>query len=113
MAWRGPTKYFPALPIAMCVVGFASEAIAQQHTEQDWIPCAIEHGYCHLTRPTYVRYGLAGKWVYRAVTVGGIACTNEAFGSDPAKGFQKGCEVLTGAKPEVIPPELYPMSPSE
>jgi len=55
-----------------------------------WTTCASEGGTCSVSGTREVRYGANGKFVTKTVT-GAIACTNGAFGSDPANGVVKSC----------------------
>lgn len=57
-----------------------------------WVTCATENGTCAVTGTQEVRYGAAGKYVYKTVT-GSTACTNAAFGRDPIYGTVKDCAV--------------------
>ena len=56
-----------------------------------------------------MRYGANGKYVKRAVS-GNASCTNKFFGSDPAPGIFKSCEVLltTSAPPPAPAPAPAP-----
>jgi hypothetical protein len=53
-----------------------------------------------------VRYGVDGHWLQKIVTTDGGVCTNAWFGSDPAQGLGKRCElaVLAGGPPPPQPP---------
>ena len=65
-----------------------------------WVRCAAEGANCSFTGTQDVRYGLNGAYVYKKVA-GGVACTNEAFGSDPLPGADKVCD--RAAAPEPVP----------
>jgi hypothetical protein len=84
---------FSALLVAgMLSIGAAvAPGIAEAGT---WERCTHEGGVCKPNRyATMVRYGVPGKWVDRSVDWrSGIACSNEAFGTDPAHGTRKVCE---------------------
>jgi alpha-L-rhamnosidase len=59
-----------------------------------WSACAVEGETCKVSGTQQVRYGVNGS--YRILGVNGqIACTNSAFGGDPALGKTKTCEVLS------------------
>lgn len=58
-----------------------------------WDHCANERGACSFQGPGMVRYGAHGRFVYREAS-NGIACTNEAFDTDPAPDEPKRCERL-------------------
>ncbi len=62
-----------------------------------WRVCAPEGGQCALRGPAMLRYGGAGRYVYREVS-GSLACTNESLGGDPAPGSPKQCETLRVAR---------------
>lgn len=57
-----------------------------------WVACASERGICVFGGDHEVRYGVAGKQVTRTFH-DAVACTNDAFGNDPAPGKIKACEV--------------------
>ncbi len=56
-------------------------------------PCAVEGGRCSFSGSKQVRYGANGRYVSRTFT-GGAACTNQAFGTDPAPGVSKSCSLV-------------------
>lgn len=58
-----------------------------------WSSCAPEGGYCNFRGPGMLRYGTAGRYVYREA-VNGQRCGNDEFGGDPAPGMSKRCELL-------------------
>lgn len=58
-----------------------------------WNTCASEGGYCNFRGPGMLRYGAAGRYVYREA-VNGQRCGNDEFGGDPAPGMSKRCEML-------------------
>jgi hypothetical protein len=55
-----------------------------------WTACAIEGGVCSLSGTHQIRYGANGYYLTKTVT-GSIACTNTAFGGDPAYRQVKSC----------------------
>ena len=55
-----------------------------------WVSCASENGTCSFPGTTRVRYGAGSSFNYANAT-GSIACTNAAFGGDPAYGQGKSC----------------------
>ena len=58
--------------------------------------CADQGGTCTVKNaPNTVAYGIKDKWVYKQVTGKTIACTTEAFGSDPYPGVNKKCSYNT------------------
>ena len=60
--------------------------------EAGWTSCASEGGNCAVSGTHTVGFGVNGAFVFREVS-GGIACTNAAFGVDPAVGVVKSCYV--------------------
>lgn len=65
----------------------------QTPTSLAWDSCAPEGRRCNVRSDTVVRYGAAGRYQYREVS-GSIACSNDAFGGDPAPSQLKRCEAL-------------------
>ena len=63
----------------------------------DWIPCAREGEYCKFEGRREVAYGAGKQWVSRYHD-GGVKCTVDKFGKDPAVGIVKSCRV----KDEVV-----------
>jgi hypothetical protein len=63
-------------------------------TEQ-WTLCANEYQHCAFTGTRRVRFGLGTSWVERDLTAigGGVTCRLATFGSDPAVGVTKRCEL--------------------
>lgn len=60
--------------------------------QQDWRPCAAEGEVCSFDGEALVRYGVPGSYVFRNARYR-VECSTQAFGSDPAKGVAKRCEV--------------------
>jgi hypothetical protein len=54
--------------------------------------CAREGGWCAFNGTRRVRYGANGRFAFQVIN-GGIHCTNEAFGGDPAPYQPKACWV--------------------
>ena len=59
-------------------------------TDGSWTTCASEGGVCSVSGTHQVRYGANGFYLTKTVT-GPIACTNAAFGGDPAYRQVKAC----------------------
>ena len=59
-------------------------------TSDGWTGCATEGGVCSFSGTHLVRYGANGYYTSKTVT-GSIACTNTAFGGDPAYRQVKSC----------------------
>lgn len=97
----------PLLGLALLVLllGDAGPATAQRYGEGGgWAVCAREYEICRTRGPAVVRFGVPGRWLVREVGGGGIPCSREAFGGDPAYGVRKVCEVRVHAAPPPPPP---------
>lgn len=79
----------------------------------DWVRCAVQEQRCSFTGTRLVRYGcypspsapqcgVNGTWTSREFT-DGVTCNGAAFGSNPAPGALKECQ-LQGSEPEPPPP---------
>ena len=71
-----------------------------------WTQCATEGGTCSFSGTKVVQYGGGGHYKYFQVT-NGIACTNAAFGQDPASGSVKTCSLQATAPPVAGDPGGY------
>ncbi|HEX6364279.1 MAG TPA: hypothetical protein VFZ93_15080, partial [Albitalea sp.] len=58
-----------------------------------WTRIAVEGQAFTVSGTATVRYGADTRWVQKSVTSGG-QCTNTFFGTDPAHGTVKSCELL-------------------
>ncbi len=76
-----------------------SEALAFRPT---WTRIAFEGQPFTVSGTQTVRYGSGGNWVQRSVTGVG-QCTNAFFGSDPAVGVDKRCQVRRSPAPDPAP----------
>jgi subtilisin family serine protease len=72
-----------------------------------WTKVAVEGQTYTLTGTQKVRYGVDTRWIEKTLS-GTIQCTNAFFGSDPAYGVVKSCEVA-GVTPPPPPPESPPV----
>ena len=83
-----------------------SPSPAPSPSEGTWTKVADEWQSFVIDGTKQVRYGVGSSWITRSITGGG-QCTNSAFGSDPAPGIVKSCEVLattaTGQTPGPSP----------
>lgn len=61
----------------------------------NWKSCSSEEGLCAFVGETEVRFGAGASWI-TAIVQGGIPCTRQAFGKDPAPGIKKVCEIAEG-----------------
>lgn len=69
--------------------------------EVQWISCANEFQTCRFIGARRVRFGVDTRWVERELTApstGGVPCRVATFGSDPAVGVAKRCEL----RPEAV-----------
>lgn len=62
------------------------------NTASSWTKCSGEWGTCSITGTQRVRFGIPGHWLYQVAT-GNLGCTTSVFGSDPAPGIGKECDV--------------------
>ncbi|OCT13485.1 hypothetical protein A8709_17940 [Paenibacillus pectinilyticus] len=58
----------------------------------NWVNCAGENNPCNFTGTKQVRYGVTGSYVYGTFT-NTVMCSNNGFGTDPAVGQYKTCDV--------------------
>ena len=57
-----------------------------------WSRCARENERCEFSGSAQVRYGVAGRYVYRDAR-NGLTCNTDSFGSDPYENRVKTCEI--------------------
>ena len=57
-----------------------------------WVRCAMEGERCEFRGQTQVRYGTAGRYVYRDA-FDGVRCNSRSFGGDPFVNRIKTCEI--------------------
>ena len=72
---------------------------AQGGVDAGWTRVAVEHEAFSVPGTQTVRYGVGSNWITKTVSGGGD-CSNEWFGSDPAVGIVKACEVGSAASTE-------------
>lgn len=58
----------------------------------NWVNCAGENNPCNFTGTKQVRYGVTGSYIYGTYT-NTVMCSNNGFGTDPAPGQYKHCDV--------------------
>ena len=69
------------------------QASALRHADApDWRRCAGEGERCEFQGRSQVRYGTAGRYVYRDA-YNGVRCDTRSFGSDPYTDRVKSCEI--------------------
>ena len=91
-----------ALLIAAAVTALAgSDAVAA------WTSCAKEGQVCRFEGRREVAYGAGDRWVSR-VHAGGVKCTTDKFGKDPAPGVVKSCRVRDDAVAQAGPAKWTP-----
>lgn len=91
----GPTGHNSSLAALLLLLGamLAPPSVQAQPQGEDWTVCATEGQTCRTGGgETMVRFGADGRYAFR-VTRESQPCTIEAFGSDPAPGVTKRCEV--------------------
>jgi hypothetical protein len=71
----------------------APEVTEQLDSNATWVKISDEKRNFTVSGTKTVRYGAGSRWVQRSVTGSGY-CGNWFFGSDPASGVVKSCEVL-------------------
>ncbi|UVK41639.1 hypothetical protein LHFGNBLO_004282 [Mesorhizobium sp. AR10] len=57
-----------------------------------WVACANENDFCDFYGRKVVRYGARGRFT-QDVFRGGVQCSNDTFGDDPAPGARKRCYI--------------------
>jgi hypothetical protein len=72
--------------------GLAAAPATQAQTQLDWAVCADEGQICQVNGDAIVRFGIDGRYLFR-MTRSQQPCDVQAFGSDPAPGRRKQCEV--------------------
>jgi hypothetical protein len=88
-------------------IGAYENAGAQAGVPDAWTLCATENGTCSVQGTRQVRFGANGSFVTKTIT-GSIACTNVAFGSDPAQGVVKSCSYGAATEPATPTPTPTP-----
>jgi hypothetical protein len=73
---------------------YSSDTVSDSVT---WTDCANEGQTCSVSGTREVRYGANGSYITKMVS-GSVACTNQAFGRDPAYGFAKKCQFSSVAQ---------------
>lgn len=68
---------------------------APAQAQDDWAACATEGQLCRVNGETMVRFGADGHHVFRLLS-DTQPCSIETFGSDPAPGRVKRCELSSG-----------------
>ncbi|MFL6662638.1 MAG: S8 family peptidase [Rhizobacter sp.] len=74
----------------------SSTAAAPPPSAGTWTWIAGEHQSFSVSGTQTVRYGTGSSWLTRSVTGNGL-CSNEFFGSDPAFGLGKECDVSSAS----------------
>ncbi|WOB07861.1 PQQ-dependent sugar dehydrogenase [Piscinibacter gummiphilus] len=101
-ALRAVIALFVGAVIAACGGGHEEQApdgpertTTVAATGDTWQTVAVEGRSFTLASASVVRYGAGSSWVQRTLS-GTVTCSNATFGSDPAFGVQKSCQVQTG-----------------
>ena len=61
---------------------------------ETWMQIAVEDGSFTLAEPGRVRFGADVRWIEADLPAGTSTCSNYNFGSDPAEGSAKVCQLL-------------------
>jgi RHS repeat-associated protein len=72
----------------------------------NWTKIADEFGSFSISGTQVVRFGTGTSWVYLSTSASG-SCGSDLFGSDPAEGYAKECDVLV-VQGSLPPPPLSP-----
>ena len=92
---------------AALLMALAASSAASAATVRQWVSVAAEGAEFTTTGLETVRYGVSGKWVQGA-RLGKVACTNKAFGRDPAVGVLKHCESYRAVTSAPLAPTPIP-----
>ncbi len=104
---------FLSLLLLLAACGKAPEAEANAATPEEldptatWTRIASEKTTFTVSGTQTVRYGAGSRWVQKSVTSSGW-CGNWFFGSDPAPGAVKSCEVLVSGTSNPTPAPTEP-----
>lgn len=71
-------------------------------TSSNWTKVATEYQQFTLNQATLVRYGTGDRWIEKTFN-GTVYCANGTFGSDPAVGVAKQCQVQSASAPAPAP----------
>ncbi|MCW5672695.1 MAG: hypothetical protein KIT86_23810, partial [Hydrogenophaga sp.] len=89
--------------LAACAVMFSlvaasaqAQSTATATTSTSWNQLSKEGQLFLVSGTKNVRYGTGSRWVYKSVRTVGL-CSTGYFGSDPAKGSAKTCQVMAAA----------------
>jgi uncharacterized protein (DUF1800 family) len=80
----------------------AASAVITTAPAPQWVKAADEWGRFTLATSTRVRFGATDRWIEKTLT-GTVKCTSTFFGSDPASGVFKRCDVKTVATVPAAP----------
>ncbi len=91
--WRRLATLAPALLLAP-LMGLLPNLllVGSAQAQDDWRSCAQEGQICRVSGEAMLRFGSKGRYVFR-MSSEPQPCTVDAFGSDPAPGVRKQCEV--------------------
>ncbi|MDL2338416.1 MAG: DUF1800 domain-containing protein [Pseudomonadota bacterium] len=92
----------------------AASAVITAAPAPQWVKAANEWGQFTLAASTRVRFGTTNRWIEKTLT-GTVKCTSTFFGSDPASGVFKRCDVKTVAAVPAAPapsPAPAPAAPA-
>jgi hypothetical protein len=73
----------------------------------EWLPLVNEGDAIYLKEPQLVRYGIDTRWIQFTVRKS-ATCSNEFFGTDPAPGVVKVCQLKSGPAAVLVDPDPSP-----
>lgn len=89
--------------VVIAAAAFAGSAhSATTATAFSWVKVANQSGMFNVSTNRIVRYGSGTKWVTKTMTGMGL-CTTAFFGTDPAPGVTKQCEMFTSSTSAAAP----------
>jgi hypothetical protein len=116
LKWRKPrlalvTVLLAAVPTAVLAQTPTSAEKSQPakppNTPTQWVECAAQEGHCVFEGKRLVRFGADTRWVEREFD-GTVHCTSTAFGTNPARGALKICQIQGSAAPPPPPAPVLP-----
>src|SRR5205823_3888644 len=88
--------------LAQLFTACSAAALSAVAADGSWTQIAWENQSFSVSGTQTVRYGTNGAWITKTVTGSG-QCSNAFFGSDPAYGIGKVCQVSSAAAPAPSP----------
>ena len=85
-------RWATALMASGALMGAVAPSVAAPAPAPVWAKVANEGATFSVTGTKLVRFGADTRWIQKSLT-GSVKCTNAFFGSDPASGVYKQCQV--------------------